>query len=286
MKEYNFIQHNNQITFNYRPSDALYGGMNKPHVHDSYEIYYLLDGERYYFIHDKTYHIKKGMVVLVKPSVIHRTVEAPNPSHERLLLIINKPFLEKFVSGFEPYDWFRGFEISGSILIPDINQQSTLREAMFRANRSLSSKSHMNRAMVSVMEILLLINDIAECSNTEQYNNSASVHILHNKMSEVAAYINNNYMEHLSLESIAERFYFSTYYLSRNFKRITGFGLNEYINNVRILESEKLLQSTNMQIGEIAQRTGFDSQSHYGRVFKAGKGITPTGYRKRIQQIL
>lgn len=38
------------------------------HFHDEYEIYYLMEGERYYFIENKTYHIHKGSLVLIKPA--------------------------------------------------------------------------------------------------------------------------------------------------------------------------------------------------------------------------
>ena len=43
------------------------------HFHDTYELYYLLEGQRYYFIDRQTYLVKAGDVVMIKPNQIHKT---------------------------------------------------------------------------------------------------------------------------------------------------------------------------------------------------------------------
>lgn len=55
-------------------------------------------------------------------------------------------------------------------------------------------------------------------------------------MSEVAEYVGTHYREELHLKDVAERFFVSPYYLSRTFKRCTGFGFAEYVQLVRIRE--------------------------------------------------
>ena len=72
--------------------------MPSKHYHDDYEIYYLLNGERYYFIENRTYHVKKGDIVLIDKYLLHRTIttEKYRHAHERILLLINKEFLDKF----------------------------------------------------------------------------------------------------------------------------------------------------------------------------------------------
>jgi len=54
----------------------------------------------------------------------------------------------------------------------------------------------------------------------------------------------------------------------------------DYLNHVRILEAQKLLNETGMNITMVSEKVGFESSSHFGRVFKAISGISPTQYRK------
>jgi YesN/AraC family two-component response regulator len=88
-------------------------------------------------------------------------------------------------------------------------------------------------------------------------------------------------MYELSLQSLAEKFYVSPYYLSRFFKEVTGFTFVEYLNNVRVKEAKKLLESSSMKVNLIFKKVGFGSVTHFGRVFKSVTGYAPLHYRKR-----
>ena len=74
---------NFEISYN-RPHKAT--SMPDNHYHDNYEIYYLLSGERYYFIKDRTYHIDRGDIVLINMYDMHRTINFKTESYERILI--------------------------------------------------------------------------------------------------------------------------------------------------------------------------------------------------------
>jgi YesN/AraC family two-component response regulator len=103
---------------------------------------------------------------------------------------------------------------------------------------------------------------------------------MHERISEVVRYINNHYMQELSLHLLAEKFYVSPYYLSRFFKEATGFTFVEYLNSVRIKEAKRLLERSSMKVNLISRKVGFGSVTHFGRVFKLVTGHTPLYYRK------
>lgn len=54
------------------------------HYHNFYEPYYPVYGGRYYFIKDKTYHVKPGSLVLVKPYDIHSTGNLEQDGYDRI----------------------------------------------------------------------------------------------------------------------------------------------------------------------------------------------------------
>ena len=64
------------------------------HLHETYELYYLTEGQRYYFIERQTYLVKSGDVVLIKPNLIHKTSIAGESYHNRILLQIDRAFMD------------------------------------------------------------------------------------------------------------------------------------------------------------------------------------------------
>lgn len=103
-------------------------------------------------------------------------------------------------------------------------------------------------------------------------------------MYSVIAYLHAHYDESLSLDQLAEHFYISSTYLCRIFKQTTGFTLVEYLQDVRVQQARAYLRETNWKVTSIAEKTGFDSIAHFGRVFKHLTGHTPLQYRKNTKR--
>ena len=99
-------------------------------------------------------------------------------------------------------------------------------------------------------------------------------------LEQICAYLAANYQQKLSLTEVAARFYISPYYLSRLFRRVTGQSIVDYINARRIEAAQKLLETTELSIGSVAEQTGFASAAHFRRVFRETMGVGPLQYRK------
>ena len=97
---------------------------------------------------------------------------------------------------------------------------------------------------------------------------------------KVTNYIKKNCNEKLTLDTLAREVYLSKSYLSSIFKEETGISLTDYITNVRIEKSKKLLTREGIAISEIAMLCGFKDQSYFSKVFKKETGISPKKFRK------
>lgn len=93
-------------------------------------------------------------------------------------------------------------------------------------------------------------------------------------------YIRKNYGKQISLEDVAVAGNVSSSYLSRLFKEEMGIGFNEFLTQVRLEESERLLAETNLPIKEIAAMVGYLDEKYYSKLFKKTTGIKPTEYRR------
>lgn len=96
----------------------------------------------------------------------------------------------------------------------------------------------------------------------------------------VKKYIEKHYQEDLNLYSLAEKVYLSPSYLCARFKRITGFGINKYIKNVRMERAEQLVINTNMKIIDICEQVGYHNLSYFCQSYKEHFGKTPEKYRQ------
>ncbi len=69
----------------------------------------------------------------------------------------------------------------------------------------------------------------------------------------------------------------------RIFKEQTGLPPSQYHLQVRLLKAQQLLQTTSLQVGEIAEQLGFESLFYFSRIFKKKHGVTPTEFRNRTE---
>lgn len=95
-------------------------------------------------------------------------------------------------------------------------------------------------------------------------------------------FIQENQDEELSLGRVAKAVNTSTFYFCKLFKRATGLHFTEYVSRSRIEKAKNLLLNPNLRISEIAFAVGFQSLTHFNRVFKKVLGESPTEFRHRL----
>ena len=98
-------------------------------------------------------------------------------------------------------------------------------------------------------------------------------------MNSAITYINEHYMDEMSLEDAALFAGFSKYYFSRMFKQFSGISFSEYLTRRRLNVASDLLVRTDQPIREIAQSSGFGSMATFNRIFRQHKNCTPSQYR-------
>ena len=103
------------------------------------------------------------------------------------------------------------------------------------------------------------------------------------RLRKLFGYIDQNYAEKLTLRDAVHITGLSYSYLSRFFHDSIGQPFTAYLTNIRLLEAEKLLLSTDMSIVNIALETGFGSSSYFTAKFKESRGVTPSEFRARFQ---
>jgi AraC-like DNA-binding protein/ligand-binding sensor protein len=95
-------------------------------------------------------------------------------------------------------------------------------------------------------------------------------------------FIREHYTEELSLGQISRAVNTSRFYFCKLFRKATGLSFIEFVSRTRIEKAKNLLLNPNLRISEIAFAIGFQSLTHFNRVFKRIVGQSPTRYRGRL----
>jgi AraC-like DNA-binding protein/ligand-binding sensor protein len=95
-------------------------------------------------------------------------------------------------------------------------------------------------------------------------------------------FINANHTEDLSLSAVARAAHMSTFYFCKQFKKATGLSFTEYLSRVRIEKAKEELLKPHARVSEVAYEVGFQSLTHFNRVFKKLNGESPTNYRTHL----
>ncbi|HEV8541331.1 MAG TPA: helix-turn-helix domain-containing protein [Verrucomicrobiae bacterium] len=153
--------------------------------------------------------------------------------------------------------------------------EEQLRKAWF-GTRLMAQKEH--DAIVKLLEIFAT--QLSELSNhiVVQQENAEPPTITKAKQ-----YIRDNQEEELSLNQVAKAVNTSSFYFCKMFKKATGINFTEYVSRVRIESAKNLLLNPNLRVSEIAYQVGFQSLTHFNRVFKKIVGQAPTEYRANLK---
>lgn len=99
-------------------------------------------------------------------------------------------------------------------------------------------------------------------------------------MEHCCEYLQKHYMEEITLETVAEKYYFNPSYFSTLFKNYFGCSFSSYLTELRMRKAKELLASTDNKVKEIAVKAGYRDPNYFIRAFKKFYGYTPDEYRR------
>jgi AraC-like DNA-binding protein len=105
------------------------------------------------------------------------------------------------------------------------------------------------------------------------------------RLGRIIEYISENFMNQITLQSIAEQNNLNMYYLSHFIKTHLGMSFRDYLNRVRFEHAELLLISTDLSNIDICLECGFSDYKYLKKAFRAEYGCTPDEFRKKAKRV-
>lgn len=249
---------------------------------NEYQMYYILDGERYFYMNETCFLMKKGTLTLVDKKQIPFTNIIGGKSHERFLAEFEEQWLKK-AGEIHGIDFLKLFGSRHGVYELNEKEQEFVEKSIRKIENILREEHPYAGALVK--NILLSVT-IPALSGMGRHAPKEKPHkgkmLRYIKVREIINYIMIHYAEVNGLEEIAQTFYIDKSYLSRIFKEAANFTVNEFINFQRIEHARSELLEEGISIEEVSKKLGYKRVSYFDRVFKKYVGMSPMQYRSSV----
>ena len=245
------------------------------HHHDFYEIYFFLSGSVHYTVESRQYQLKPGDILLISPLELHQPmIQTEKEPYERVVLWVSRSCLAALSGEGAALD--QCFDIHSprhtNLLRLDavsVRRLQDMADSLIEEReRKLFGWELNTRALLT--RILVELNRRMQEAPVgfEVPDESSGI------IAGVLRYINENFNDDISLDSLSEQFFVSKYHLSRESKRLVGTSVYRYIIQKRlIMAKQKMLAGLNPT--DVYCNCGFGDYANFYRAFRAEYGISP-----------
>lgn len=243
------------------------------HSHQEHELYFLLGGQRRYFIRHTIYDLSPGNLILIPKDALHKTVSNSNLGYDRFVLFFSDEDLRPLSNALGPEAYEALLEIGCVQLPPDAVQRITLQ--LKQMQQEFTAQPGLYSVFLEAQLHLILLT-VLRCGTPQPKcaENTAE------KIQKVARYIGQNFHLPITLHDGAQMACLEDTYFSKQFKALTGFGFLDYLTQIRLQEAQRLLRTTSLSLGDISEMCGFSGSNYFGDVFRRYTGHSPSAYRK------
>ena len=240
------------------------------HYHDFHKIIVFISGKVTYHIEGKAYHLKPRDIMLVSQCAIHKPEIDPSVPYERYIFWIRDDLsCQELNTCFQ-----KANDRSFNLVRADSALQERLKDLLPEIEQTLQNKHFGDTVLRNALftQFMIYINRIflrtSSSPDKKTYSSDTQVE-------QLLKYINRNLSENLSIDQLANRFFFSKYHMMRKFKNETGYTIHNYITSKRLLMARSLI-SQGMPVMKAAQASGFHDYTTFVRAYKKQFGKAPS----------
>lgn len=254
------------------------------HWHHNIEILKVLEGSYTMELNLENYYLEEGDICIINSGELHEIKgEGPNTVHD---VVIFNPHILEFTYQDEYQQALIAPLLAQSYSLPHIIHPddsvyveiSSLFEQIMWI--SLEEKDgwyfRVKLLLFEVLNVLKLNHRFLVSASVQGASEKERI----DRYKRIVSYIEEHFMEKVSLEELAGTAQCNPQYLCHFFKEIAGVSPIQYLITYRIERAQKMLRDTTKTVLEVSLDCGFENVSYFIRKFKRSVGKTPREYRK------
>lgn len=252
------------------------------HWHDEIELIYIKKGRGIITADLKQHIVEAGTIALIIPGQLHSIEQYEQESMEYENIIFHPNILISKKTDSGTTDFLLPL-LSGNVSVPLLYTPDSpcYREiaACVDANDEISRTNPKGYQLFIKSQLFMLFFILFnKCSLKEPPKKDFKSL---EKMKLILKYIENHYIDKITIEDIAREAGLSQSHFMKYFKNTMGTSFIDYLNEYRLTMASRLLVSSDSSILDIASEVGFENLSYFNRTFKKRFGMTPREYRKK-----
>lgn len=263
-------------------STAKYEGdwQSIPHSHPFSELFYVVNGVGTFVAEDSEFPVGKNDMVIINPQVQHTERSLPDTPLDYIALgIENLSF--SFADIASAQDGLSMQTCSGAVYKYTMQSPNVYAYLNIMLEEISTKKENYETVCQNLLEILLICmlrNDHLSIVQEDQ-------NLLNRECAQIKNYLDANYAENISLDTLAALTHMNKYYMAHAFTKYAGLSPINYLLRRRIQEAKSLLESTAYSVSQISDMLGFSSQSYFSQAFKRATGKTPVQFRGEYKSV-
>lgn len=233
---------------------------------NAYQLFYIAAGKAHFWFDDAEHVVTAGHMVLYRPQEERRYIYYLE-DHPEVFWV--------YFSGSEAAAVLQAHEIplDGHVFYSGIMPE--YKNTFRRMIQELQLCQYAYRDYTAGLFQMMLVLVSRQRQERRSINGTTREQI-----EAAAAYFNENYTARINVDEYAESLHMSTAWFIRSFKQYVGLSPARYIQSLRIVNAQRLLERTKYSIGEVSEIVGYDNPLYFSRVFKKETGLSPAQYRK------
>ena len=255
-------------------------GAREPHRHDYHELFWTREGVGQHLIDGRPWPVRPGTVTLVSRGQVH-VLERARDLTGAVVRFGDEVLYEGGGARATPA-WLLGGRGARTVAVPDSDVERlswTITTLAAEARRPVDGCSaDLQRHLLAT--VLLWIERWYDAARTQQRDADDAEVQLFRRFTQL---LEQDFARHHDAAHYATELAVPAAALSRALARATGRATKELITDRVMLEAARLLRFTELTVGEIAYRTGFDDQLYFSRAFKRHRGKAPVAYRAGVR---
>lgn len=263
---------------------SVTGSEEKLHWHDYLQIALCTKGRGRFLFSSKEYTAEEGDVFVVSNFENHVAICEPGETTQYLFIIFMPEFIAAPGSRQLDFEYLYPFRYNAVTFQNKIGhgqpEAKQIAEMMLSlkavlADRKPGYRHTMDAGLRQILAVL-----IGHFQSTYPDYAEAGSAVGQQKMQQALSYINENFLSNPTLEEVAGRFHLSASRFRHVFRDAVRIGFKEYLTYLRLGESRKLLLTTDLNVTEVAGRSGFSNINQFYKVFYKYVYLSPAQYRK------
>ncbi len=244
------------------------------HHHREVEIISLKSGSAEFTVDSESFILSPGDTLVIPPYAVHRGKIDPDTAYNCVCFDLSLLWDERLRNDLENGEL--------TVLSPIYANTSDAKDLALHVESAMTAfiEKYRGWEMEVIGRMSLVFAAVCRCEILAKSEHRQKETIFCKK---VIDYVLSHYSEPITSATAAAALYINNSYFCRLFKKNFECNFSDFVNQYRIERAKVLLNNNDLSVSEVAIETGFNSFSYFCKIFKSTVGISPSDFRKRLE---